>query len=151
MAQLPPLTCNTEPQGKQADLFSPTSYAFIDVQSDLSETTPAYLRILIHNMNHTLFPNADPSSTNWMGPPPRSVVTLCLVLQPLSSPRLSPCSGNNRAIGTFKTRMFAKSQNNRQRKLDGFNKRNFRLVIENLPVMFQLALLLLGCALSPHP
>ena len=42
----------------------------------------------------------------------------------------------------------AEKSRDRQRKLDGFNKWNFRLVIESFPVMLQLALLLLGCALS---
>ena len=38
----------------------------------------------------------------------------------------------------------------RQRKLDGFKKWHFHLAIESLPVMLQLALLLLGCALSQY-
>jgi len=37
---------------------------------------------------------------------------------------------------------------NRQRKLDGIDRWYFDHVIESLPVMLQLALLLLGCALS---
>ena len=36
----------------------------------------------------------------------------------------------------------------RQRKLDGLQKWHFHLAIKSLPVMLQLALLLLGCTLS---
>ena len=42
----------------------------------------------------------------------------------------------------------ADKSRDRQRKLDGFEKRYFHLIIESLPVMLQLALLLLGCTLS---
>jgi len=44
----------------------------------------------------------------------------------------------------------ADKSRDRQRKLDGFKKWHFHLVIESLPVMLQLALLLLGCALSQY-
>ena len=44
----------------------------------------------------------------------------------------------------------ADKSRDRQRKLDGFEKWRFRLVIEILPIMLQLAVLLLGCALSRY-
>ena len=44
----------------------------------------------------------------------------------------------------------AEKSRNRQRKLDGFETWHFHLAIESLPVMLQLALLLLGCALSMY-
>jgi hypothetical protein len=65
---------NVEPGGTQVGLFSAVSSAFvIDVQSNLQPNpnalTAAYLQILIHNTNNTLFPDADPSSTIWTRPP----------------------------------------------------------------------------------
>ena len=44
----------------------------------------------------------------------------------------------------------ADKSRDRQRKLDGFEKWHFHLVIESLPIMLQLAVLLLGCALSRY-
>jgi uncharacterized membrane protein YczE len=44
----------------------------------------------------------------------------------------------------------ADKSRDRQRKLDGLQKWHFHLAIESLPVMLQLALLLLGCALSQY-
>ena len=41
----------------------------IDVQSKLepdpNDITAGYMRILIHTMNNSIFPNTDPSSTTW--------------------------------------------------------------------------------------
>ena len=44
----------------------------------------------------------------------------------------------------------ADKSRNRQRKSDGFEKWDFHLVIESLPVILQLALLFLACALSQY-
>ncbi|KAF9643703.1 hypothetical protein BDM02DRAFT_3074152, partial [Thelephora ganbajun] len=73
-----------------AGLFSAVSSAFIvDVQSKLepdpNEMTAAYMKILIHSMNNTLFPDADPSSTTWTGPPPKIVVVQSLLYASLAT------------------------------------------------------------------
>ena len=44
----------------------------------------------------------------------------------------------------------ADKSRDRQKKIDGLEGWHFRLVIESLPVMLQVALLLLGCALSKY-
>ncbi|KAF9644234.1 hypothetical protein BDM02DRAFT_3103314, partial [Thelephora ganbajun] len=67
-----------------AGLFSAVSSAFIiDVQSKLepnpNDLAAAYIRILIHSMNNSLFPDADPGDTIWTGPPPRIVAVQSLL------------------------------------------------------------------------
>ena len=69
---IPTLDGHTELGDSQAGPFSAVSSAFIiDVQPnflqpDPDEMTAAYMRILIRA---TLFPDADPSSVAWTGPP----------------------------------------------------------------------------------
>ena len=69
---IPTLDAHIESGDSQADPFSAVSSAFIiDVQPnflqpDPDEMTAAYMRILIRA---TLFPDADPSSVAWTGPP----------------------------------------------------------------------------------
>ena len=48
--------------------------------------TATYMRILIHAMNSSLFPDADPDSTTWTGPPPE-VFTVQSCSMPASQPR----------------------------------------------------------------
>jgi len=151
---------NAEPGGAQAGLFSAVSSAFIiDVQSKLepdpNDMTAAYMRILIHTMNNSLFPDADPNSTTWIGPPPEIVTVQSLLYASLATSLFAAFLAmlgkqwvnrylRNRGGST------ADKSRDRQRKLDGFEKWHFRLAIESLPVMLQFALLLLGCALSRY-
>ena len=94
MTQDPPATRNIETGITQAGLFSAVSSAFIiDVQSNLqpdpNETTAAYMRILIHNMNNSLFPDADPSLVTWTGPPPGIVTVQSLLYASLATSLLA--------------------------------------------------------------
>ena len=116
--------------------------------------TAAYLRILIHSMNDSIFPDTDPSSTTaWTGPPPQIVTVQALLYASLAISLFAAYLAMlgkqwvNRYLRKHGGSTTEKSRD-RQRKLDGFNRWKFRLVIESLPVMLQLALLLLGCALS---
>ena len=149
---------NAKPGITQAGLFSAVSSAFIiDVQSNLqpdpNEMTAAYLRILIHNMNNTLFPDADPSSVTWTGPPPEIVTVQSLLYGSLATSLFAAFIA---MLGKQWVTRYLRKQGgsaveksrDRQRKLDGFKKWHFQLAIESLPVMLQLALLLLGCALT---
>jgi len=151
---------NAEHRGKQAGLFSAVNSAFvIDVQSKLepdpNEMTAAYMQILIHTMNNSLFPDADPSSTTWTGPPPGTVIVQSLLYASLATSLFAAFIAMlgkqwvNRYIRNRGGSAADKSRD-RQRKLDGLEKWRFHLVIESLPVMLQLALLLLGCAQSLH-
>ena len=115
--------------------------------------TAAYLRILIHNMNNTLFPDADSTSTPWTGPPPEIVTVQSLLYSSLATSLFAAFIA---MLGKqWVTRYLrkqggsaAEKSRDRQQKLDGFNKWKFQLAIESLPVMLQLALLLLGSGLT---
>ena len=160
MTQDPPATRNTETGFTQAGLFSAVSSAFIiDVQSNLqpdpNEMTAAYMRILIHNMNNSLFPDADPSLVTWTGPPPGIVTVQSLLYASLATSLLAAFLAMlgkqwvNRYVRNRGGSAADKSRD-RQRKLDGFERWHFHLAIESLPVMLQVSLLLLGCALSQY-
>ena len=117
--------------------------------------TAAYMQILIHTMNNSLFPNADPSAVAWTKPPPEIVTVQCLLyaslatslfasfLAMLGKQWISRYLRNHGGSAADKSR-------DRQQKLDGLEKWYFVLVIEGLPVMLQFALLLLGCALTRY-
>ena len=115
--------------------------------------TAAYMQILIHTMNNTLFPDVDPSSVAWTGPPPEIVIVQSLLYASLA---LSLLAAFVAMLGKQWVNRYlrnnggsaAEKSRDRQRKLDGFKNWRFYLVIESLPVMLQLALLLLWCALS---
>jgi len=144
----------------QAGLFSAVSSAFIiDVQSKLepdpNEMTAAYMRILIHAVNSSLFPDANPDSVTWSGPPPEIVTVQSLLYASLATSLFAAfiaMLGKQWVNRYLRNRggSAADKSRDRQRKLDGFDKWHFHLVIESLPVMLQLALLLLGCALSRY-
>ena len=148
------------PNATQAGQFSAVSSAFIiDVQSKLepdpNEMTAAYLQILIHEINGSLFPNASPDSVTWTGPPPRIVTVQSLLYASLATSLFAAfiaMFGKQWVNRYLRNRggSAADKSRDRQRKLDGFKKWHFHLVIESLPVMLQLALLLLGCALSQY-
>lgn len=155
---IPSSLLNTKSGGTQAGLFSAVSSAFIiDVQSKLeadpNEMTAAYMRILIHTMNGSLFPDADPSSVIWAGPPPEIATVQSLLYASLATSLFSAFLAMlgkqwvNRYIRNRGGSAADKSRA-RQRKLDGLEKWRFHLAIESLPAMLQSALLLLGCALS---
>ena len=117
--------------------------------------TAAYMRILIHTMNNSLFPDADPSSTAWTGPPPEIVTVQSLLYASLTTSLFAAflaMLGKQWVNRYLRNRggSAADKSRDRQRKLDGFEKWHFHLAIESLPVMLQVALLLLGCALSKY-
>jgi len=154
------MVLSTKPRGIQAGLFSAVSSAFIiDVQSKLetdpNDMTAAYMRILIHAVNGSLFPGADPDSVTWTGPPPEIVTVQCLLYASLATALLASFFAMlgkqwvNRYVRNRGGSAADKSRD-RQRKLDGLEKWYFHLVIESLPVMLQLALVLLGGALARY-
>jgi len=106
-------------------------------------------------MNNSLFPDADPSAIAWTGPLPEVVTAQSLLYASLATSLFAAFLAMlgkqwvNRYLRNHGGSAAEKSRD-RQRKLDGFEKWHFRLVIESLPAMLQLALLLLGCALSRY-
>ena len=149
---------DAKPGSTQAGLFSAVSSAFIiDVQSNLqpdpNEMTAAYLRIMIHNLNNTLFPDADPSSVTWAGPPPEIVTVQSLLYGSLATSLFAAFIAmlGKQWVSRYLRKQggsAAEKSRDRQRKLEGFKNWHFQLAIESLPVMLQFALLLLGCALT---
>jgi len=117
--------------------------------------TAAYIQILIHAVNGSLFPNADQNSITWTGPPSGIVTVQSLLYASLATSLFTSLLATlgkqwvNRYLRSRGGSAADKSRD-RQRKLDGLNGWHFRLVIESLPVMLQLALLLLSCALSRY-
>ena len=115
--------------------------------------TATYMQILIHTMNNSLFPNVDPSSVSWVGPPPEIVTVQSLLYASLAISLFAAflaMLGKQWVTRYLRNRgsSAADKSRDRQRKLDGLEAWHFYLVIESLPVMLQLALLLLACALS---
>jgi len=150
----------TELGRAQAGLFSAVSSAFIvDVQSKLesdpNEIAAAYMRILIHAVNASLFPDLDPNSITWTGPP-AEIITIQSLLY--ASPATSLFVTFLAMLGKQWVNRYIRNRGgsaadesrDRQRKLDGLEKWHFRLTVEILPVMLQIALPLLGLALSPY-
>ena len=113
------------------------------------------MQILIHTTNNSLFPDVDPSSVTWTGPPPEIVTVQSLLCASLATALIAAFLAMlgkqwvNRYIRNRGGSAADKSRD-RQRKLDGLEKWHFHLTIESLPVMLQFALLLLGCALSRY-
>jgi len=113
------------------------------------------MKILIHAVNGSLFPDADPDATVWTGPPSTIVVVQSLLYASLATSLFASffaMFGKQWVSRYIRNRggSAADKSRNRQRKLDGFEKWYFHLVIESLPVMLQFALLLFGCALSQY-
>jgi hypothetical protein len=123
--------------------------------SEPDSMNAAYMQILIHAVNGSLFPNADPSALTWTGPPPGIVTVQSLLYVSLAASLFAsfPVMLGGRWVNRYtrnRVGSAADKSRDRQRKLDGLETWRFHLVIESLPVMRQFALLLLGCALSRY-
>ena len=117
--------------------------------------TATYMRILIHNMNNSLFPDANQNSTAWTSPPSEIVTVQSLLYASLAVSLFSAffaMLGKQWVNRYLRNRggSAADKSRDRQRKLDGLQNWHFHLAIESVPVMLQFALLLLGCALSRY-
>ena len=113
------------------------------------------MKVLIHAVNGSLFPDADPSSVVWTGPS-REIVTAQAILY--ASLAISSLSAFLAMLGKQWVRRYIRNRGGSaeersrdgQWRLDGLKKWHFHLFIDALPVMLQTALLLLGCALSKY-
>jgi len=117
--------------------------------------TATYMRYLVHNVNNSLFPDVDPNSVTWSKPPPEIVNVQSILYTSLATSLLAAFLAMlgkqwiNRYIRN-RGGSAAKKSRRRQRKLDGLKNWRFYLVIETIPVMLQLALLLLGGGLTVY-
>ena len=117
--------------------------------------TAAYMRILIHAVNSSLFPDANPDSVTWTGPPPEIVTVQSLLYASLATSLFAAflaMLGKQWVNRYLRNRGGSNEDKSRDRqlKLDGFDKWHFHLAIESLPVMLQVALLWLACGLSRY-
>ena len=145
----------------QAGLFSAVTSAFIiDIQSqlqpDTGDETAALLRVLIYKIDNTTFGNDTPTLPQWTGPP-RAIVEVQAILYAslvvtLLSAFLAMLGKQwlNRYASTDMRGTAVERSQNRQRKLDGIVTWYFDHVMESPSLMLQIALLLLGCALSRY-
>jgi len=111
------------------------------------------MQILIHAVNTSLFPNAIADATPWTGPPHEIVTVQSLLYASLATSLFAAflaMLGKQWVNRYLRNRggSAADKSRDRQQKLDGLERWHFQLVIEGLPVILQLGLLLLGCALS---
>ena len=119
-----------------------------------TELAAAYMQALPHTMNHSFFSDAATTGPNLLPKPSPSNTCFTRAWLPHSSPCSSRCSGNGGS--TFDRYLRngggspADKRRDRQRKQDGLERRHFVFVIGCLPVALQLALLLLGFALSRY-
>ena len=145
----------------QAGLFSAVTSAFIldvqpQLQPDTADETVALLRVLIYKIDNTTFGNDPPSHPQWSGPPHAIVQVQAILYASLAASLLSAFLAMlgkqwlNRYASTDMRGTAVERSQNRQRKLDGIFAWYFDHVMESLPLMLQVALLLLGCALSRY-
>ena len=145
----------------QAGLFSAVTSAFIievhsHLQQDPNDETAALLRVLLYKIDNTTFGNDPPILPQWTGPPRTIVHVQAILLASLAASLLSAFLAMlgkqwlNRYASTEMRGTAIERSQYRQRKLDGIVIWYFDHVMEALPLMLQVALLLLGCALSRY-
>ena len=142
-------------------MFSAVSSAFvIDVQSrlqpDPTERSEAYLRAILLSLNRSVSPGEDPAAPPaWTGPLAEIVTTSNLLYVSLLMSLLAAFVAMlgkqwlNRYMRHTGGSMVERC-GDRQRKFDGLEKWPFRFFIESLPIMLQIALLLLASGLSRY-
>ena len=126
------------------------------LQKDPNEETAALLRVLIHKIDNTTFGDDVPALPQWTGPGQMVIHVQFILYASLAASLLSAFLAmlgkqwlNRYASIDMRGSAIERSQN-RQRKLDGIIAWYFEHVLECLPLMLQVALLLLGCALSRY-
>jgi len=112
-----------------------SSAFIINVQSNLepdpNDPTAAYMRILIHATNASLFPD----------PPSDGVVTIRSCHRPIPALGQPPPPPSPLPFSHYLPNREGSTTHNRQQKFDELEKEHFWFVIEGLPVMLQLFLL----------
>ena len=144
----------------QAGLFSAVTSAFIievnsQFQPDPNQETAALLRVILYNMNNTTFGDDIPTLPQPQTGPPRVIVEAQAILFASLAASLFAAflamlgkQWLNRYESVNMRGSAIERSRNRQWKLDGIDSWYFDHVMESLPLMLQVALLLLGCALS---
>jgi hypothetical protein len=142
----------------KAGLFSAVSSAFvIDVHSNLkpdpNEQSAAFLRAILLTLNHSAIPGETPTVPPTQEDPPSEIVTASGLMY--ASLLISLLAAFIAMLGKQWLNRYLRNAGgsmiercgDRQRKFDGLKKWPFHLFVESLPVMLQVALLLLACGL----
>ena len=123
----------------------------------MNEETAALLRVIVYTQNNTAFGGQVPTVPQpWTGPPHRIVQVQAILLASLFTSLLSAFLAMlgkqwlNRCMPVDTQGTTIQRSQHRQRKFDGIVNWYFDNVMEALPLMLQVALLLLGCALSRY-
>jgi hypothetical protein len=145
----------------QAGLFSAVSAAFvIDVHSKLqpdpNEQSAALLRAILLTLNQSAIPGETPVVPPVQEDPPSEIVTVTGLMY--ASLLISLLAAFIAMLGKQWLNRYLRNAGgsmiercgDRQRKCDGLKKWPFHLFVESLPVMLQVALLLLACGLCRH-
>ena len=145
----------------EAGLFSAVSSAFvIDVHSGLqpdpNEQSAALLRAILLTLNQSAIPNESPIVPPVQESPPSEIVTVTGLMY--ASLLISLLAAFVAMLGKQWLNRYLRHAGgsmiercgDRQRKCDGLKKWPFHLFVESLPVMLQVALLLLACGLCKH-
>ena len=144
---------------RQAGLFSAVASAFIiqvqpQLQPDPSEETAALLRVLLYKLDNTTFGNEIPVIPQWTGPPSMIVQAQAMLYASLAASLFSAFFAMlgkqwlNRYDSSDMRGSAMERSRHRQGKHNGIITWHFNYVMESLPLILQVALLLLGCALS---
>ena len=140
-------------------MFSAVASAFIiqvdsQLQPDPNDETAVLLRVLIYKIDNTTFGNTVPALPQWTGPPRTMVQVQAILFATLTISLLSALLAMlgkqwlNRYESTDMRGSAIDRSHNRQKKLGGIVGWYFDHVMETLSLMLQIALFLLGCALS---
>ena len=147
-----------DPLTSQAGLFSAVSSAFVlDVQSKLqpdpNEQSAALLRAILLTLNQSAIPGESPTVPPIQENTPSGITTTsCLMYASLLVSLLAAFIAMlgkqwlNRYLRNTGGSMIERC-GDRQRKLEGLERWPFHSFVESLPMMLQLALLLLACGL----
>jgi len=127
-----------------------------ELKPDPNEETAALLRVLIYKTDNTTFGGEIPAVPQWTGPPHMVIHVQAILFASLTASLFSAFLAmlgkqwvNQYASVDMRGSAIERSQN-RQRKLDGIVTWYFDYVMQSPPLMLQVALLLLGCALSRY-
>jgi len=137
-----------------------TSAFILEVNSELkpdpNEETAALLRVLIYKVDNTTFGGDVPVVPQWTGPSYVVVQVQAILFASLAASLLSAFLAMlgkqwlKQYMSVNMRRSAIERSQNRQRKLDGIKAWYFDHVMQSLPLMLQMALLLLGGALSRY-
>lgn len=126
------------------------------LQPDPNQETAALLRVLIYKIDNATFGGEVPVLPQWTGPPRTIIKVQGMLYASLVTSLLSAFLAMlgkqwlNRYVSVDMRGSAIERSQNRQRKLDGIVAWYFDYVMESLPLMLQVALWLLGCALSKY-